>query len=159
MNDKDESVRFQDLYEIISDTLSIEGTVTFTANGSSMLPMIRGGLDRVTIEPLPAIIRKNDVIFYRRQNGAFVLHRVVSVKRDAYVFCGDHQFSLEKGVTRDRMIGILTGIDRYGKRIDLTSPSVRIYCFFLPCRRFMLRLRHCIAVVLKRTILKSNVLH
>ena len=155
MNEREESVRFEELQSIISETLETKGAVTFTANGSSMLPAIRGGLDRVTIETLLETPKIGDVIFYRRKNGAYILHRVISVKDGTFTFCGDNQFIREKGIAREQLIGIVTAVERNGKELDLNSFSAKAYRFFLPCRRFLLRIRHYAGVVIRRLTRKE----
>lgn len=150
MNNPETPVSFQELYGVISETLARDGTVSFTANGSSMHPFIRGGTDKVVLHSLPERIRKHDIVFYRRKNGQFVLHRVVACKGSAFVMCGDNQFILERNVTRDLMIGIVSSLERDGRSIDPFSFSGKVYCFFLPCRRFFLRLKRYFSLILHK---------
>ena len=152
MNKTQESVTFADLYQIICKTLSESGTVTFTANGTSMLPFIRGGRDRVTLTALDSDPEKGDVIFYRRKDGSFILHRVIAVKNGAYTFCGDHQFRRETGVERGDMIARMTGLERDGKTIDLQSFSHKAYLACLPLRRAFIRASFLLKRALKKAI-------
>ena len=151
-------VAFAELYDVIAEKISSGDSIVFTANGTSMLPLIRGGVDRVTLSPLPDRIRKNDIVFYRRRNGVFVLHRVVRVSRDgSFVFCGDHQFALEKGIQPDQLLAILTALEHDGSDFSFTTFSYRAYCFFLPLRRTVLRTRN--FLYRKLRYLKSVLLH
>lgn len=104
-----------------------------------MLPFLRGGKDRVTLSPLTRPLRKNDIIFYRRKNGAFVLHRIIACTHKGYTLCGDNQYYEEKGIQKEDVIGILTGLERKGRQKNLSGVSHKIWCFFLPARRFFLR--------------------
>lgn len=156
MNKVESKVSFHDLYGIIAETLDREGAVSFTANGSSMLPFIRGGIDQVTIEKIPNQIRKNDVVFYRRGDGSFVLHRIVSYKNGAFVLCGDNQYALEKGVARENMIGILKDVSKNGSSVDLSSLRYKLYLFHLPLRRFHLRIKQYLLVILHRLLIKTQ---
>ena len=114
---------------IIREQLSTGGTVEFSPRGVSMLPMLRQGRDTVTLSAPPARLKKYDLPLYVRDNGQYVLHRIVSVK-DGYSCIGDNQFVLETGVRQDQIIAIVTSFCRDGKRIDVSALSYRIYCRF-----------------------------
>ena len=104
-----------ELEPLIKDVLSNGGNFTFIPRGTSMLPLIREGLDSVVLSPLPETISPGDIILYKRDNGQFVLHRVMKEKNNAYVMCGDNQVLFEKGITNSHMIAIVTGIIRDGE--------------------------------------------
>ncbi len=134
-----EKVRFQDLFPIIERTLASNNTFTFCAFGISMLPFIRNGKDLVTLGAVTEKLSKNDVIFYRRANGQFVLHRIIKVCSDGtYHLCGDNQYSVEKGIENSQVIAKLVRLEKDGKEIALHSPSRRFWYFLLPLRRFFL---------------------
>ena len=84
--------------------------LVFSPHGTSMLPMIRGGLDIVVILPVDdyKLLKKYDVVFYKRDNGNFVLHRIVAKKRDFFLCCGDNQTWREK-VLPEQIFGRLAG--------------------------------------------------
>jgi len=132
---------FLELMPLLSESISLGKSVTFTANGQSMHPYIRGGKHRVTISPITDPIQKNDVVFYQRKNGVFVLHRVIRVHSDgSLTFCGDRQFSLEEGIEPSQCIAKLTAVERNGKSHSPRSFFSRCWCFFLPVLRFTYRI-------------------
>ena len=138
MNKSRQFVSFAELFPIISETLSAGNSFTFTAFGSSMLPTIIGGKDQVTLSPLSTKIKKNDILFYRRENDVFVLHRVVRRPKNGKIaFCGDNQYQIEY-IHESQIIAKLTKISRNKKEISITSYSNKVRCFFLPWRRFYL---------------------
>ena len=56
-------------------------------NGTSMLPFIHAG-DLVTLEKITNCkIKKRDVLFYKRDNGQYVLHRVYKIKNNHTTLC------------------------------------------------------------------------
>lgn len=121
-------VQLADYYPLIKETLDQGGTFTLTITGTSMYPFILGDRDKVTLSPITAELKKNDLPLYRRSNGAFVLHRIVKVEKDGtYTCCGDHQWKLEKGLKREQMIGIATEYIRKGKRLTNSNVIYRIY--------------------------------
>ena len=106
-----------DLEPLIREVISKGGDFTMIPRGTSMLPLIREGLDSVILSPLKEKIKAGDVVLYKRDSGQFVLHRVMKVKSDSYVMCGDNQVIFEKGITDKHMIALVTAIIRDGEEI------------------------------------------
>ena len=127
---------------LMAETLAQGHSVRFSPKGVSMLPMLRQGLDSVVLSPAPGILRKYDIPLYRRDNGQYVLHRIIAVG-DTYTCMGDNQFRPEPGVRDDQIIGMVTAFYRGDRRIPVTSPGYRIYCRLWhhtrPLRRFFHR--------------------
>lgn len=122
------SVSLSELYPLIRDILADGGSFTLTVTGTSMYPFILGGRDKVTLSPVTKELKKNDLPFYRRADGAFVLHRIVKVEKDGtYTMCGDHQTQLEKGIRRKQIIAIATEYTRKGKHLTNRNVLYRIY--------------------------------
>lgn len=114
---------------LIRETLANGNSVTLAPNGTSMLPMLRQGIDTVTLSPLPARLRKFDIPFYQRSNGQYVLHRVVTVG-DTYTCIGDNQFVFEHGLRHDQMIAVVTSFTRGDMVYSVNSLRYRLYCRF-----------------------------
>ncbi len=108
--------------------------ITFRPRGTSMLPLLREGKDGIVLEKSKGNHRKNDIVFYRRKNGQFVLHRIVYTK-DGYVISGDHQLFFEYGITDDEIIGVATGFYRGEKYYSVNNIFYRIYVFLIRIRR------------------------
>lgn len=114
---------------LIEERLAAGQSVRFGPRGTSMLPMLRQGIDTVVISPLPGKLKKYDLPLYKRANGQFVLHRIVKAK-DTYTCIGDNQFSYEHGVQQEQLIAYVTAFYRGNRRIKTSSPGYRIYCWF-----------------------------
>ena len=112
---------------LIRETLAAGKTVRFSPRGISMLPMLRQGIDSVVLSPLPEKLNKYDLPLYQRDDGHFVLHRIVEV-RDTYTCIGDNQFEYEHGLRQDQMIALVTAFTRGKREIPVTNPGYRIYC-------------------------------
>jgi hypothetical protein len=114
--------------------------------GDSMMPLLRQGRDLMVIEPRPEKCKRLDAVLYRRPNGKYVMHRILKVRKDGYVLCGDNRWMREFGVPDEWIIGILTGVLRDGKKL-LTVDSFRyrvyvhLWCDFYWIRAFLLRVR------------------
>ena len=112
-------VGLDDVMQIIAEKLEAGGSVTFNPKGTSMLPMLRDGDDTVVLSKPKGRLHLFDLPLYRRKDGSYVLHRVVNFGSDgSYTMCGDNQFAVEKGITDDNVIGVVTAFYRKGKRSD-----------------------------------------
>ncbi len=142
MNNEAKNITFAELYPLIRDEISIGNDFSFTAFGNSMFPYIIGGKDRVKLSKLSRPIQKYDILFYRRENGSFVLHRVLKLQKDGgFTLCGDNQFTLERDVKQEQVIAILTALEHKGRKINIESFHSMLWCFLLPVRRFILHLK------------------
>lgn len=143
-NDEIKQVALNELFPLMEEQLSCGKTVTFGPKGTSMLPLIRQGVDKVVLKKFEAPLKKYDIPLYRRADGSFILHRVVKVDKDkTYIMSGDNQTALERGVTDDQILGVVSGVYRGDKFISCKSFSYRIYCralFFIKLwRKSLLR--------------------
>ena len=130
------AVAMAQMYPVIRETLQAGGTVTLTSTGASMMPMLRHGEDTVTLEPAVGVLRINDIVLYRRDNGQFVLHRIVGMDQNGdYILRGDNQLTLEHHVRRQQVIGRLLAFTRKGRRIACTSVRYKAYVCLLPVLR------------------------
>ena len=135
-------VRLEQLMPLIREQLAEGKRIKFSPRGTSMLPMLREGLDSVILSPLPAKLKKYDLPLYQRENGQYVLHRIVKTG-ETYSCVGDNQFALEQGLRHEQMIGLVTAFCRGKKEIPVTALGYRIYCrawhYSRPVRRFWRR--------------------
>ena len=95
-------VSFSEFLPLIKENLDNNGETIITITGTSMLPLLRHRRDRVLLVAPKKRLKKLDIPLYRRDNGVFVLHRVVGVKDGNYILCGDHQHEKEYPVRHDQ---------------------------------------------------------
>ena len=112
---------------LMKEALSLGRSVRFSPKGISMLPMLRQGRDSVVLSPAPERLRKYDIPLYLRDNGQYVLHRIVE-SGDTYTCLGDNQFQAEPGVRADQIIGVVTAFYRDERMIPVTNIGYRLYC-------------------------------
>ena len=131
-----------DAIEIIEEVLESGGEFLLTPKGTSMLPLIVQGKDRVVLKKYgERAPQKYDIVFYRRTNGAFVLHRIMKIEKDgSFVMCGDNQTQLERGIRKEQLIAYVSLIHKNDRTISPTSFRyrcyVRVWCF-LPYRKLI----------------------
>lgn len=115
------------------------GYLLYRNEGDSMLPLIRQGRDLVLISGKPeGRLKKYDVPLYRRDSGQYVLHRVLRVRKNDYVLCGDNRWQRETGISDRHIIGVLTAVIRDGQKLPTTARRYRLYAH-LWCDLFYLR--------------------
>ncbi|MBQ0030847.1 MAG: S24/S26 family peptidase [Bacteroidales bacterium] len=121
------------------DVLNEHGVLIYENVGDSMMPLIKQGRDKMVIVRRPeGRLKKYDVPLYRRDNGKYVLHRIMEVRENDYVICGDNRWCCEEGITDRHIIGVLSAVIRNGKTVNVTDKQYQRYVF-LWCRFFKLR--------------------
>ena len=121
------SMHLADLMPLIHEQLDNGISVMIHPRGTSMLPMIREGVDSVVISKLPEKLSKYDVILYQRTNGQYVLHRLIKVENTC-TFIGDNQFEKEDGIEYGQLIAIVSSFYRGDKKISVGQLSYKLYC-------------------------------
>lgn len=121
------SAPLEELMPLIRELLAEGKTVKFSPKGTSMLPMLRQGIDSVVLSPLPRQLRKYDLPLYQRANGQYVLHRIVKTGK-AYTCIGDNQFALEAGLRQDQMIAVVSAFYRGNRKIGVKAVHYQLYC-------------------------------
>lgn len=136
-------VGMEALVKVIVERVAEGQSVELPPRGISMLPLIREGRDSVILSPAPRHLKKYDIPLYRRENGSYVLHRVVGRRGGAYVMCGDNQYVKEYGITDGQIIAVVTSIRRAGREFGVKNPIYRLYvilwCLSRPVRYFIIR--------------------
>ena len=116
-----------DYEELIREVLSSGGEFRLYPHGTSMLPLLRQGIDSVALRSLDRPPRKFDILFYKRRDGNYILHRVKEVTKDGLVLWGDNHTMLEYGVCDDMFIGYAARIFRGETELDCQSFRYRLY--------------------------------
>ncbi len=136
MNNEIKQVSLDEMFPLMAEQLKNGGTVVFKPRGISMLPLIRQGVDRVALTKNTAPLKKHDIPLYRRDDGSFILHRIVKIAPDkSYIMCGDNQTILEYGITDANIIGVVNGVYKGDKFYSIDSFKMRFYCFYAIIRR------------------------
>lgn len=121
---------------VIQEVLDSGGEFQLYPRGSSMLPLIQEGRDWVRLIQKGNALHRNDIILYHRSDGSFVLHRIIKIRSDGYVLCGDNQVQLETGIQNDQIIALVKEIGRKGRPISNHSVGLRLYEWIWCCLPF-----------------------
>ena len=127
MSDNIKKVSLREFEPVIREKLSSGGTIQIPITGTSMLPLLVQGRDSVILSPASQL-KVNDIIFYKRDDGHFVLHRIIGNDDKGYILCGDNQWVKEYGITPKHIIGVVTEIIRDGVNININDKEYIKYC-------------------------------
>lgn len=109
------------------EILKKNGTLVFTPGGTSMQPLLRHHENPVVLVPVNGRLSRGDVPFYKREDGQYVLHRILKVRKGSYDCCGDNQTELEKGVTDAMIFAKMVGFYRGEHYFSVDDPAIRRY--------------------------------
>lgn len=115
-----------ELSELLLLQMETGGRAQLTVTGGSMLPMLSPHRDAVELTLADRPLKKGDIILYRRENGAFVLHRIIALRDGAYCCSGDNQVMREP-VKPEQVLALVDGYIRKGKRRSVDGFGYRLY--------------------------------
>ncbi len=148
MSDK---LSLYDMLPIITEKLEQGEKVHFTPFGRSMLPLLRDGLDSVTLIK-KAEYKKYDICLLKSESGAIALHRIIDNK-NGIVALGDNTYKKETGL---KSLGAVINIKRGNRDINLNGILYKAYCrfwyFIFPLRKFSFKVKRRI----KKLIFNNN---
>ena len=130
----------EQLVQLVQLQLSESGKASLVITGGSMLPMLRPLKDRVLLAP-PEKYAKGDIILYQRENGQYVLHRILQKKEGYSICCGDNQWEKER-VEDTWVLAVVTDFYKLRKQYSVTYKGYRLYKWswvtLFPIRRVLL---------------------
>lgn len=116
--------------QVMLEKLAEGGTVSFSPKGKSMLPMLRDAGDSVTLKKPPARMKRGMVALFLSSDSEekrFILHRLVAVRKDMYIFCGDNRVTCDSPVPYENILGVVSGYTHCGNRHELNEFKYRLY--------------------------------
>lgn len=120
----DPEVLMEPLLAVMEET----GTVPLVISGCSMTPFLLHGRDTVYLSTVDRPLKKGDMILFRRDSGAYILHRILKQAEDGtYTLVGDAQTWLEPGIRADQVLALVTAVRRKGR---LLKPGSFWWTFF-----------------------------
>lgn len=97
--------------------------------GTSMMPLLKEGRDRVELEPCSQErLKKGDVVLYKKNDGTLVLHRIIKTEnREFFTVLGDHQFKNAERVNKNQIIAVACGFFIKGRYVTEKTRRYRLY--------------------------------
>ena len=99
------------------------GVVCFVPQGDSMYPFIKNRKQSVCVSKITVPVKEYDALFYKRNNGDYVLLRVIKVEDNGYLVCGDSQMAPE-WVEKENAVGVMTEFIK-GKKTVVIDENYR----------------------------------
>jgi hypothetical protein len=133
-----------DFFKSIIKDLEKGDKVSFLVKGNSMLPFLIDGKTEVFLERKCQLKRYDICLF--QYNDKFVLHRLIGVKKDKFIYRGDNSYGLEY-VSKDNIYACVYQYITNGKTIKTNK-----ICYKLKVRCFMAYkgLKRVVRKILKR---------
>lgn len=133
------------LFSEIRKIIASGKEAVFRVKGRSMLPFLKGDCDCVRLGP-PTDIQVGDILLFESTLGHFILHRLVAIEGEIFVFMGDGNCYGREKCQRSHIIGKVNAVIREnGKEVDCNSVSerrkARIWRWLLPVRRYLLAIQ------------------
>lgn len=86
--------------------------------GNSMSPFLVHGRDYICFCKPVRPLAKGDMVFYQRENGQYVMHRICKAAPEGFYITGDSQMVIEGPVKEDQIFAVVTKVCRKGKWIQ-----------------------------------------
>ena len=109
--------RIVDIHEylpVLIDIINTGKDVNLIVTGSSMAPFLCHQRDTIIISKPNGKFFKGQMVFYIRDNGQYVMHRIHHIKNDEFYIVGDNQIDIE-GPVRIRCLVLLIRLLEKGK--------------------------------------------
>lgn len=128
----------------LRDLVNQSKEVRLIISGSSMTPFLVHERDSILFSKPDSPLKRGDMVFYQRENGQFVMHRILHVKPEGLYIIGDAQVEIEGPVDPSCVFARITKINRKGKWI---GPGQFWWWFFqhiwlsiIPLRPYIIKL-------------------
>ena len=115
-----------DLMPLIEESIRFGQKVKMQVSGISMTPLLHDVRDAVVLEK-PDKLKKYDIVLHRRENGQYILHRIIKKKGDVLTIAGDFETEKEYPVYENQVIAKVTSFRRNGKEYKVTDFIIRLY--------------------------------
>lgn len=106
-------------YVSVLRELAEEGrVVSMLIAGSSMSPFLCHNRDYIYFTKPDRELRRGDMVFYQRDTGQYVMHRIYKRKKDGYYMVGDAQTQIEGPLRGDQIFARIIKVKRKGRIIE-----------------------------------------
>ena len=95
-------------------------SASIPVSGISMYPFLTPNCDYVGLRPMDTVrCRPGMIVLFRRESGAYVLHRIIKCKNESVFLAGDGQCILEGPIHISQVVGWVSHVYRRGKWVAL----------------------------------------
>lgn len=108
----------QEYMSVLRELIEEGHQVSLLISGSSMSPFLIHHRDTIYFKKPDRELKVGDMVFYRRGNGKYIMHRIRRIRPEGYYMIGDAQWEIEGPLQREQIFGLITAVERKGKLIQ-----------------------------------------
>lgn len=134
----------QEYMAVLRELIEEGHQVSLLISGSSMSPFLIHHRDTIYFKKPDRELRVGDMVFYRRGNGKYIMHRIRRIRPEGFYMIGDAQWEIEGPLQREQIFGLITAVERKGK---LIQPGdfwweffAKVWLRIIPLRRLIQRI-------------------
>lgn len=134
----------QEYIAVLRELIEEGHQVSLLISGSSMSPFLIHHRDTIYFKKPDRELKVGDMVFYRRGNGKYVMHRIRRIRPEGFYMIGDAQWGIEGPLQREQIFGLITAVERKGK---LIQPGdfwweffAKVWLRIIPLRRLIQRI-------------------
>lgn len=134
------------IFPFISEILKQGQNTRLTVAGNSMYPFLRDGIDSVELTKgsFERLVR-GDIVLVKRDDGQYVMHRIIRKNKDCFFMVGDAQQWIEGPLYNQQFVATVTAIWRKDKRISCSNRWWRllsiIWLYVRPFRHLIFKIQ------------------
>ena len=128
---------------VLKELVEQEKEVSVCIAGNSMFPFLVHQRDMISFKKPKQPLCRGDMVFYQRESGQYVMHRIYKICSEGYYLIGDAQSTIEGPLSEKQIFAVVTKVQRNGKWI---GPEKLLWKFFayiwiriVPVRRMILK--------------------
>ncbi len=129
----------RDYLDTLKEAVGQGHACSMLITGGSMEPFLVGGRDTIRFAAPKEKLRRGDMVFFQRESGQYVMHRIRWVKEDGLYIIGDNQTETEGPVDPSRVFAVVFEVKRNGK---ILTPKSFWWRFFRTVWLRIIPLRH-----------------
>lgn len=134
----------QEYMAVLRELIEEGHQVSLLISGSSMSPFLIHHRDTIYFKKPDRELKAGDMVFYRRGNGKYIMHRIRRIRPEGFYMIGDAQWEIEGPLQREQIFGLITAVERKGK---LIQPGdfwweffAKVWLRIIPLRRLIQRI-------------------
>lgn len=127
--------------------------VSLIISGGSMTPFLGDRRDFIYFQKPDRELKKGDMVFYQRDSGQYIMHRIYKIKPEGYYMVGDAQQEIEGPLRRNQIFALITKVKRKGKII---GPGNFWWVFFEKVWINMVPVRRLIMMIYSRIMSRNE---
>lgn len=119
----------QEYLNVICEIIRCGEEVSIPVKGISMQPFLKEGRDAVILASADQKLQIGDIILYRRQNGQYVLHRIVRKNGGMFYLRGDAHSGIPEPVRREQICALAVWFHVRGQWLKRKCARCRAFSF------------------------------